>query len=194
MVITSTLVHTDLHHAAIKPLPFVYPHVGHLPDPQTFFRVLKHGRRPRAAAPDEKAADSPVTSSTTAAPADADDVDAHVDAHADLSTFAFYRLMFVRFLLEGTEHNMLFSRPPPSSPSSSRGPLGFLGRLGWTVLQGLAIGLVFGFPLWCLAIVILGPIYGTRNMGDVWAPQVRSPSAPAPSPLSRSSDERVRRD
>ena len=48
----------------------------------------------------------------------------------------------------------------------------WFGRLAWTAAQGAAIGIVFGFPIWCLAIVILGPIYGTGNMGDKWAPQV----------------------
>lgn len=48
----------------------------------------------------------------------------------------------------------------------------WFGRLAWTAAQGAAIGIVFGFPLWCLAIVILGPIYGTGNMGNKWAPQV----------------------
>lgn len=73
--------------------------------------------------------------------------------------------MFLRFTFEGTEHNMLLSR---GLTLKTR-----LARLGWTILQGLAIGVVFGLPFWCLAVVILGPIYGTGDMGDVWAPQVR---------------------
>lgn len=48
----------------------------------------------------------------------------------------------------------------------------WFGRLAWTAAQGAAIGVVFGFPIWCLAVVILGPIYGTGNMGDKWAPQI----------------------
>lgn len=48
----------------------------------------------------------------------------------------------------------------------------FFFSLIWTIVQGLGIGLVVGFPLWCLAIVILGPIYGKGNMGSQWAPQV----------------------
>lgn len=34
MLITSALVHTDIHHSSIAPFPFVYPHVEQLPNPK----------------------------------------------------------------------------------------------------------------------------------------------------------------
>ena len=77
--------------------------------------------------------------------------------------FIYYYLMLIRFIFEGTEKNMMLAKIPVSA---------WFGRLAWTAAQGAAIGIVFGFPIWCLAMVILGPIYGTGNMGDKWAPQI----------------------
>jgi len=136
MLITSTLVHTDIHNRAIQPLPFVYPHVEHLPDPRTFFR-----KRKTELSPEEKSD----------------------EAEAPRGWFMYHYLMLVRFIFEGTEKNMMLARIPVSS---------WFGRLAWTAAQGAAIGVIFGFPIWCLAIVILGPIYQNENMGDKWAPQV----------------------
>lgn len=48
----------------------------------------------------------------------------------------------------------------------------FPKRLAWTALQGVGLGVVVGFPCWCLFIVILGPIYGMDDMGNRWDPQV----------------------
>ena len=136
MLITSTLVHTDIHNSAIQPLPFVYPHVEHLPDPRTFFR-----KRQPEVSPEEKAE----------------------EPEEPRGWFMYYYLMLMRFIFEGTEKNMMLARIPVSS---------WFGRLAWTAAQGAAIGVIFGFPIWCLAIVILGPIYQNDNMGDKWAPQV----------------------
>ena len=134
MLITSTLVHTDLHHHAVAPLPFVYPHVDDLPDPRTFFT-----RKAAEMSPDEKALPE------------------------EKKGLRYHYLMLIRFIFEGSEKNMLASRIPVRH---------WLGRLAWTAAQGAGIGIIFGFPLWCLAMVILGPIYGNRNMGNRWAPQV----------------------
>lgn len=86
--------------------------------------------------------------------------------HADEpSTYgaSYYPLMLLRFIFEGTENNMLLDW---------HGPRTFFQRIVLTGIQGLGLGVVFGFPLWCLAVIILGPIYGTGNMGNRWAPQV----------------------
>lgn len=146
MVITSTLVHTDIHHKQIKPLPFVYPHVQDLPDPRSLFQPKK--------------AVEPTTEKQ--ARSEGDDP-SEEDNFAHMGFFSYYYWMFIRFAFEGTEKNMLLARLPVSQ---------WFGRLAWTIVQGLAIGVVFGFPLWCLAIVILGPIYRMNNMGALWAPQV----------------------
>lgn len=137
MLITSTLVHTDLHSHAIQPLPFVYPHVEHLPDPLSLF-----GKAAAPSTPDEE-------------------IEKRVQETK--KGFRHYYLMLLRFIFEGTEKNMMLAKIPISH---------WFGRLGWTIAQGAAIGIIFGLPLWCLAIVILGPIYGTGNMGNKWAPQV----------------------
>ena len=137
MLITSTLVHTDLHHHAIAPLPFVYPHVEHLPDPRSLFH------KP--------------TGSIASEPEKADE-----DVKATKRGLRYYFWMLVRFIFEGTEKNMMAARIPVTH---------WFGRLAWTAAQGAAIGIVFGFPLWCLAVLILGPIYGNDNMGNKWAPQ-----------------------
>jgi hypothetical protein len=158
MIITSTLVHTDLHHSMIKPLPYVWPHVQHLPDPRGFF----HSLRPKSSGPidperqpKEGSAGSSSSSQMT-----------NVNSTIPPKTFRFYFWMLIRFIFEGTEQNMLLDLPPGHRMRT------FFKRLGWTAVQGLGLGLVVGFPLWCLAIVILGPIYGKGNMGNVWAPQV----------------------
>ncbi|ORY28252.1 hypothetical protein BCR39DRAFT_559542 [Naematelia encephala] len=145
MLISSTLVHTDLHHHAISPLPFVYPHVYDLPDPRSLFtrRRVMHDA-------DEK-------------PGEGETVpEAQAQAPYERN-FKYYYWMLVRFIFEGTEKNMMLARIPISH---------WFGRLVWTGAQGAALGIVFGFPIWCLAIVILGPIYGNGNMGNKWAPQV----------------------
>lgn len=154
MLITSTLVHTDLHHHAIQPLPFCYPHVEHLPDPRLLFEKKENLKRRTSSS----------TLNGTPATAIADPEKPVVpDAWAGREgTFAYYYWMLVRFIFEGTEKNMLLAKV---------GFANWFGRAVWTAAQGAAIGIVFGFPLWCLAIVILGPIYGTGNMGGKWAPQ-----------------------
>lgn len=80
------------------------------------------------------------------------------------STLGYYWGMLMRFIFEGTENNMLFEQ----------GIKGFPKRLAWTALQGVGLGIVMGFPVWCLFIVILGPIYKMDNMGNRWDPQVRT--------------------
>lgn len=140
MLITSTLVHTDLHSSAIAPLPFVYPHVSHLPDPQTLLARLSSSSK--SPTDDEKHA------SGTAPPN---------------RGIKYYWLMLMRFIFEGTENNILLERVPVGT---------WFKRLLWTAVQGLGLGVIFGFPLWCLAVLILGPIYGNRNMGNKWAPEV----------------------
>lgn len=144
MLITSTLVHTDLHHNAIQPLPFVYPHVEQLPDPRGLFdKIFK--RKHRAAEDDISEIERTK----------------HNNAYTKHG-FRYYYWMLVRFIFEGTEMNMIVAKCGPRT-----WPL----RVLWTAAQGALIGIVFGFPLFCLAIVILGPIYGTRNMHGLWAPQ-----------------------
>ena len=140
MLITSSLVHTDLHHHAIAPLPFVYPHVEHLPDPRQLFQ-RRHKTKPSA----NKEKTAPL------------------DPQTEKHGFMFYFWMLIRFIFEGTENNMLLARIPASR---------WFGRLLWTAAQGAAIGILFGFPLWCLAVLILGPIYGNGNLGHIWAPQI----------------------
>lgn len=166
MLITSTLVHTDLHHHAIQPLPFCYPHVEGLPDPRTLFT---RSERNRKSSPKSTGPGSP--DGTVVTNSNGDIVPSEKPHGSGASTssdpwpkkgFAYYYWMLVRFIFEGTEKNMMLARP---------GIGAWFGRLVWTAAQGAAIGVVFGFPIWCLAIVILGPIYGTKNMYGTWAPQ-----------------------
>lgn len=165
MVITSTLVHTDLHHRKVKPLPFVYPHVEHLPDPR---RVL-HRFLPNSTSLTSTSSSSSTTvvDQETSAPqgetnnaAKTRQVD---EGEKGRKGFKYYYWMLVRFIFEGTENNMLAARLPLSH---------WFGRLLWTAAQGALIGIVFGFPIWCLAIVILGPIYKNDNVQSTWAPQI----------------------
>ncbi len=125
MIITSTLVHTDIHHSAVKPLSFVYPHISRLPDPTIFVPFL---RTPCSLPPVENKSDIPST---------------EVNYKRTFPTFC---KAVIRFIFEGTENNMLLDW---------NGPVVFLKRLVWTAVQGLGIGVVFGLPLWCLAVVIL---------------------------------------
>lgn len=144
MLISSTLVHTDLHHNAIQPLPFVYPHVEHLPDPRELFDRIFKGRHKTEE--DEKM----------------EMERAKHNSQYGKRGFHYYFGMLIRFMFEGTEMNMIVAKCGPRT-----WPL----RIIWTLAQGALLGIFFGFPLWCLAIVILGPIYGTGNMGGKWAPQ-----------------------
>lgn len=153
MVISSSLVHTDLHHRAIRPLPFVWPHVQHLPDPHYIFDRIFRGRAKRRAAEAERKAVE------AGLPGGGEQCDYWENQPHG---FKFYFWMLVRFAFEGTEMNMLFER------------CGFGEwwlRLLWTAAQGALLGIIFGLPCWILAIIILGPIYRGGNMGNVWAPQ-----------------------
>lgn len=141
-MISSTLVHTDLHNGVIPPLPFVYPHVEHLPDP----RILINRLFRRKPSTDEKG----------------DELDEKAQPKTK-GGFMFYFWMLIRFLFEGTERNMLLAR--------GIGVKAWFGRLLWTGLQGAGLGILLGFPAWCLAILICGPIWKMDNMGNKWAPQ-----------------------
>ena len=113
MLITSTLVHTDLHHHAISPLPYVYPHVEHLPDPRSLFSKGKED------------------SSTS-------EKEEEVEKGRKKGLRYFY-WMFIRFVFEGTEKNMMLAKIPIKN---------WFGRLIWTIAQGAARGVLFGFPMW----------------------------------------------
>ena len=168
MLITSTLVHTDLHHHAISPLPFVYPHVESLPDPRILLGRLFPMKKGDPEANLEKlgqASDSSVHDQQQVSQAGFEETQSQGEVKDEKLPrgIKFYYLMLIRFIFEGTENNMMLARIPLSH---------WFGRLVWTAAQGAGIGIVFGFPIWCLAIVILGPIYGTGNMGNKWAPQI----------------------
>jgi hypothetical protein len=150
MIITSTLVHTDLHHSQVKPLVFVWPHVQHLPDPRQLCR--SH----RSVQTDIETKPSIETPASESGP----DV-----TTPGGSRIMYYLKMLIRFTFEGTENNMILD-------VRGKGVGTFFKRLLWTALQGVMLGVIIGFPLWCLAIVILGPIYRMNNMGNRWAPQV----------------------
>lgn len=155
MIITSTLVHTDLHHSMIKPLAFVWPHVEHLPDPHRLFK----GRQKSQKSDLENKTSSPDHSSSH--------LSSSTSSSQPRSTIGYYWAMLMRFIFEGTENNMLFDAGIKRFPK----------RLAWTALQGVGLGVVVGFPCWCLFIVILGPIYGMRDMGNRWDPQVSTVQA-----------------
>lgn len=163
MLISSTLVHSDLHHSQIKPLPFVYPHVEHLPDPRLLFsRSRKRGGLARNTSKEEGT--SGTHSIDSVAVVDNEKSRAYQGQGEHTYTgFSYYFWMLIRFIFEGTEKNMLLAKP---------GFANWFGRFIWTAAQGAALGVVLGFPIWCLAIVILGPIYQNDNMGNKWAPQV----------------------
>ncbi|KAK4687474.1 hypothetical protein P7C73_g2640, partial [Tremellales sp. Uapishka_1] len=123
IIITSTLVHTDLHHNMIQPLSFVYPHVDHLPDPRLFFK--------RRVEPGKKG-------------------------------FRYYFAMLMRFIFEGTERNMLLKRLPFKE---------WVINLLWTGVQGAGVGVIVGFPLWCITMIIIAPIFKTNQIEAKWAPE-----------------------
>ncbi|WWC60969.1 uncharacterized protein I303_103546 [Kwoniella dejecticola CBS 10117] len=155
MLITSTLVHTDLHHHAVAPLPFVWPHVEHLPDPREITDRFK--RRSKTDQSDEK----PSTSSPSPSPSPSDDQEVQVSKGA-----LYYVKMLIRFIFEGTENNSLLSIPGSA-------PLPF--RILLTAAQGAAIGIVFGLPLFLVFIIVLGPLYKHDNIAEVgwrWSPMV----------------------
>lgn len=154
MIISSALIHSDLHNHAIRPLPFVWPHVEHLPDPRRFVELFRR----KSPAGEEGKGGSGSSSPLSEKPS---------EAEPPIPGFRYYPLMLIRFIFEGTENNMLLDW---------HGLRVFLQRLLLTGIQGLGLGVVFGFPLWCLAVVILGPIYGAGNMGNRWAPQVSTGS------------------
>lgn len=152
MIISSALIHSDLHNHAIRPLPFVWPHAEHLPDPRRFVELFGRTGPVCEETKGDSGSSSPITEKQNS-----NDVRAR--------GIRYYLLMLLRFIFEGTENNMLLDW---------HGPRIFIQRLLLTGIQGLGLGVVFGFPLWCLAVIILGPIYGTGNMGNRWAPQASS--------------------
>jgi len=147
MLISSTLVHSDLHASAIKPLPFVYPHVTHLPDPALLWRRSS----------EESTNDSPPSSTDPSEKP-------QQGATKSKKGLGYYWKMLLRFTFEGTERNIIIER--------GIGARDWFGRLGWTILQGLSLSVFFGLPLWIFAIIIIGPIYRGGNVGSKWAPQV----------------------
>jgi hypothetical protein len=157
MLITSTLVHSDLHHSAVKPLPYVYPHVEHLPDPRTILSPSFRRQQRENPSPTPP----PVLRSSSSDSIVIDEKKRSQETN--LRGIRYWYWMLIRFIFEGTERNMLLARP---------GFGNWWGRFIWTAAQGAGVGIVFGFPIWCLAVLILGPIYGNGNMGNKWAPQV----------------------
>ncbi|WVQ71708.1 hypothetical protein IAR50_001249 [Cryptococcus sp. DSM 104548] len=153
MLITSTLVHTDLHHHAVAPLPYVWPHVEHLPDPR---RLIDKVFKKQPSHHEQKVGDE---KRATPSP-DSGEAEGR-------KGWTHYPKMLTRFIFEGTEANILLS------PFSWK--LFFI-KAFLTAAQGAALGIVLGFPVWCLFIVVLGPIYGTDNMAAPhhwkWAPMV----------------------
>lgn len=152
MLITSTLVHTDLHHHAVAPLPYVWPHVEHLPDPRI---LLDKIFRRKDIAP-EKTEDEKGNMNY---PSSGSEIGGH-------KGWLYYPNMLVRFTFEGTEANILFS------PFKAKL---FIFKAFLTAAQGALLGIFFGLPLWCLFIVVLGPIYKNDNMAETgwkWAPMV----------------------
>ncbi|OWZ74136.1 hypothetical protein AYX14_00357 [Cryptococcus neoformans] len=152
MLITSTLVHTDLHHHAVAPLPYVWPHVEHLPDPRILLdKIFARKDVARGKIEDGKG-DINYPSSRS-----------EMEGHKG---WFYYPRMLVRFTFEGTEANILFS------PFKAKL---FLLKALLTAAQGALLGIFCGLPLWCLFIVVLGPIYKHDNMAEKgwkWAPMV----------------------
>lgn len=101
MLITSTLVHTDLHHHAVAPLPYVWPHVEHLPDP----RILLDKIFARKDVAREKTEDG---MGDINYPSSRSEMEGH-------KGWLYYPRMLVRFTFEGTEANILFLHSKPSS-------------------------------------------------------------------------------
>ncbi|WVR05314.1 hypothetical protein IAU60_002328 [Kwoniella sp. DSM 27419] len=162
MLITSTLVHTDLHHHAVAPLPFVWPHVEHLPDPRVLVESFsrrgdKKGTRSLS---NEKVHGQELGGSDL----DHDRGQDEAGSLGEGSGFRYRLGMLTRFIFEGTEYNIL-------APVNRSTPL----RILLTAAQGAALGIVFGLPLWLLFIVVLGPLYKHDNIAEVgwkWAPMV----------------------
>lgn len=152
MLITSTLVHTDLHHHAVAPLPYVWPHVEHLPDPRILLdKIFRRKDIAREKAEDEKGNMNYSSSGS------------EIEGHKG---WLYYPNMLVRFTFEGTEANILFS------PFKAKL---FIFKAFLTAAQGALLGIFCGLPLWCLFIVVLGPIYKNDNMAETgwkWAPMV----------------------
>ncbi|OCF55795.1 hypothetical protein L486_06547 [Kwoniella mangroviensis CBS 10435] len=147
MLITSTLVHTDLHHHAVAPLPFVWPHVEHLPDPREIIGRWGKGKRREGEETEEKK------------PTDEDE-------EPGTKSLSYYIKMSIRFIFEGTENNSLL-------PIGNSKP--FPIRIFLTAAQGAAIGIIFGLPVFLLFIIVLGPLYKHDNIVEVgwkWSPMV----------------------
>nr|XP_019042380.1 hypothetical protein I302_08983 [Kwoniella bestiolae CBS 10118]OCF21310.1 hypothetical protein I302_08983 [Kwoniella bestiolae CBS 10118] len=158
MLITSTLVHTDLHHHAVAPLSFAWPHVEHLPDPREITDRLGRNRRKskKDTASSNEKSDSPSPAPEEQHPGD----------EQITRGFSYYLRMLIRFIFEGTENNSLL--PIPNSK-----PLPI--RIFLTAAQGAAIGIIFGLPVFLLFIIVLGPLYKHDNIvekGWKWAPMV----------------------
>ncbi|WWC69336.1 uncharacterized protein I206_103274 [Kwoniella pini CBS 10737] len=154
MLITSTLVHTDLHHHAVAPLAFVWPHVEHLPDPREITDRFKRRSKKAESSANEKST-SPLSSPTPS-----------IDHDNSRKGLGHYFKMLIRFIFEGTENNSLLSIPGSA-------PLPF--RIILTAAQGAAIGIVFGLPLFLIFIIVLGPLYKHDNIAEVgwkWSPMV----------------------
>ncbi|WVQ78534.1 hypothetical protein IAT38_000620 [Cryptococcus sp. DSM 104549] len=163
MLITSTLVHTDLHHDAVKPLAFVWPHVEHLPDPREVIdrfvkRKGKEGKKDEGGEAEGKEGRAEVESGSSSPTSE--------EGVAGKKLWDYYPRMLLRFIFEGTESNILLS---PFSPKL------FFLRAFLTAAQGAALGILLGLPIFLIFIIVLAPIYRHDNMAETgwkWAPMV----------------------
>ncbi|KAK8869667.1 hypothetical protein IAR55_000235 [Kwoniella newhampshirensis] len=178
MLITSSLVHTDIHHKVIPPLPYVWPHVEHLPDPagSKLFALL--GVKPNNYSGQISPSDSrekidPERSSGIPSPTDSNSPsplpssEQNERSHSIAMWLLHQIRLILRFTFEGTEANIFLHHP-----FSFRT---LLHRMFLTSLQGLLIGAVFGLPLWIIFMIVIGPIYGHDNLNEKhwrWAPMV----------------------
>ncbi|WWD16069.1 hypothetical protein CI109_100494 [Kwoniella shandongensis] len=177
MLITSSLVHTDIHHKVIPPLPYVWPHVEHLPDPATskLFAIL--GVKPnnyygQAQATNEKidserSSSNPSPSPSSSAKDSPPSTSSAQQPNSASGWLIRYIRLLLRFTFEGTESNIFLHHPFSLKT--------LLHRMFLTALQGLLIGFVFGLPLFLVFIVVIAPIYRHDNLAEKhwkWAPMV----------------------
>ncbi|WWC89867.1 uncharacterized protein L201_004795 [Kwoniella dendrophila CBS 6074] len=167
MLITSTLVHTDLHHNAVKPLAFVWPHVEHLPDPREIINRLGNSSKQK---PKQNVIDKENQSSPSPSPSPEEKQivqQGEKSMKGRKGGFVYYFKMLIRFIFEGTENSSI-----TKIENSAALPL----RILLTLAQGAAIGIIFGLPIFLIFIIVLGPIYKHDNLVSddkwKWSPMV----------------------
>ncbi|KAF6767338.1 Protein of unknown function DUF2456 [Kalmanozyma brasiliensis GHG001] len=142
-IITSSLVHRDLVVGPIAPLRRPWPPLLHLPSTPSPAGHYFGSRLPADVQPEKPL---------------------YMGKAEGETRWKQYFWFFVRAVCTGSERNDLLS---PGISTNQR-----LQRLLWTAAQGFFLCVLTFWWYWPIAIAIIAPIYGGKELAGTWVPEV----------------------